>query len=65
MLAVLLIYRYQLNARNPGTARIEGQVLISQLKSLDYIERNSEFLEKIAINDLVQINQLVSFVFNE
>ncbi|API89784.1 type II toxin-antitoxin system PemK/MazF family toxin [Marinilactibacillus psychrotolerans] len=48
-----------------STSKIKGQVLISQLKSLDYMERNSEFVEKISTNELEQINQLVSFVFAE
>lgn len=48
-----------------STSKIKGQVLISQLKSLDYMERNSEFVEKISTNELEQINQLVSFVFVE
>lgn len=46
-----------------STSKVKGQVLVSQLKSLDYNKRNSEFIEKISSNELEQIDQLVSFVF--
>lgn len=46
-----------------STSKVEGQVLVSQLKSLDFNQRNSEFIEKISTNELEQITQLVSFVF--
>lgn len=47
-----------------STFQIKGQVLIAQLKSLDYKKRNSQFIEKISFNELEQISQLITFVFD-
>lgn len=46
-----------------STSKIKGQVIVPQLKSLDYVERNGQFIEKIGFNELEQINQLIYFIF--
>lgn len=46
-----------------STSKIKGQVIVPQLKSLDYVERNGQFIEKIGFNELEQINQLIYFMF--
>ncbi|PRY75077.1 type II toxin-antitoxin system PemK/MazF family toxin [Alkalibacterium olivapovliticus] len=59
-----IIKNYPTRYNLSSTSRINGQVLISQLKSLDYIERNCEFIEKMSTNELDQIYQLVSYIFD-
>lgn len=41
----------------------QGQVIISQLKSLDYRKRKCEYVEAIPSSDMEQINQMIAFIF--
>ena len=40
-----------------------GQVLIYQMKSLDFKVRKLEFIEKIKIQDMAKIEQIIKFIF--
>lgn len=52
--------RFTLNKNN----KTKGQVIISQLKSLDFKYRKITFIEKIPVADFVLIKQLVRFIFD-
>jgi Growth inhibitor len=43
--------------------QIQGQVLVHQIKSLDYRERNISFVEKINRVELKIIEQLIGYIF--
>ncbi|AMB98591.1 PemK family transcriptional regulator [Aerococcus urinaehominis] len=51
--------RYQL----PGALTTKGQIVISQLKSLDFNHRRITFIEKLPANDLLVIDQMLKFIF--
>ncbi|AQP53788.1 PemK family transcriptional regulator [Vagococcus penaei] len=41
----------------------KGQVVISQIKSLDYTQRHVEFIERIHASDLTMIDQIMAYIF--
>lgn len=47
----------------PEGLEIKGQVVLSQLKSLDFRSRKMVYIEKIPRKDMSQINQLIEYVF--
>ncbi len=51
--------RYTLSEQN----KTKGQVVIHQLKSLDFKIRNIEFIEKIYQVDLKKIEQVIGYIF--
>jgi mRNA interferase MazF len=47
----------------PEKSKIQGQVLISQLKSLDFNSRNLEFADRLSNQDMGKINQIIEYIF--
>lgn len=47
----------------PKDLEISGQILIPQLKSLDFTKRNIQFIEKLPVADLTKVNQIVNYIF--
>lgn len=46
----------------PEELDIKGQVIISQLKSLDFKERNSK-IENLPLQDMAKIDQIIQYMF--
>lgn len=40
-----------------------GQVLISQLKSLDFKERKLKKIENLSLQDMAKIDQIIEYIF--
>ncbi|MBO1305408.1 type II toxin-antitoxin system PemK/MazF family toxin [Enterococcus sp. 669A] len=49
----------------PEELELQGQVLISQLKSLDFTERKIKLVERLPIQDLAKIDQVIDYIFKE
>lgn len=47
----------------PNEMSIAGQIILSQLKSLDFTSRRIEFVEKLPHSDLAQIDQIIQYIF--
>ena len=47
----------------PDEMNISGQIILSQLKSLDFSARRIEFIEKIPHANLVHIDQIIQYIF--
>lgn len=47
----------------PDNLDTSGQVLISQLKSLDFIERRLKKIENLPLQDMAKINQVIEYIF--
>ena len=44
-------------------SKTQGQVIINQLKSLDYHKRHISFIEKIEASGMGMINQVIAYIF--
>lgn len=47
----------------PKENQINGQVVIAQLKSLDFKTRNIEFVEKLSEVEIKKIDQIIEYIF--
>lgn len=47
----------------PEDLDTKGQVLISQLKSLDFKERKLKKLENLPLQDIAKIDQIIEYIF--
>lgn len=47
----------------PDENKINGQVLVQQLKSLDFKARNIQFVEKLSEVDNKKIDQIIEYIF--
>lgn len=47
----------------PKENKINGQVVIAQLKSLDFKSRNIEFVEKLSEVEIKKIDQIIEYIF--
>lgn len=47
----------------PNEVDINGQVIISQLKSLDFNSRNLALADHLPLQDMAKINQIIDYVF--
>ncbi|MGX7205533.1 type II toxin-antitoxin system PemK/MazF family toxin [Enterococcus pingfangensis] len=47
----------------PDEVETTGQVLISQLKSLDFKERKLKRIESIPLPDMAKIDQIIEYIF--
>lgn len=47
----------------PEETEIQGQVILSQLKSIDFKARKLELIEHLPQKDMVTINQIINYVF--
>lgn len=47
----------------PAELEISGQVLISQLKSLDFKIRKLSLIEHLPLKDLARIDQVIEYIF--
>lgn len=47
----------------PAEVDINGQVLLSQLKSLDLNSRNLELADHLPLQDMVKIDQIIAYIF--
>lgn len=47
----------------PDEIDIKGQVLISQLKSLDFKERKLKPVDHIPLKDMARIDQIIEYIF--
>lgn len=47
----------------PKDLDTEGQVLISQLKSLDFKERKLKKVENLPLQDMAKIDQIIQYIF--
>lgn len=47
----------------PNEVDINGQVLISQLKSLDFNSRNLLLADHLPLQDMAKIDQIISYIF--
>lgn len=47
----------------PKDTKISGQVLISQLKSLDFVIRDLEYVDRLSIQDMAKIDQIIEYIF--
>jgi Growth inhibitor len=47
----------------PDEVDIKGQVLISQLKSLDFKERKLKQVDHIPLQDMARIDQIIEYIF--
>lgn len=47
----------------PTEVDINGQIIISQLKSLDFNSRNLEYADHLPLQDMAKIDQIVSYIF--
>lgn len=47
----------------PNELDTTGQILISQLKSLDFKERKLKKIESLPLQDIVKIDQIIEYIF--
>ncbi|WP_086315437.1 MazF family toxin-antitoxin system, toxin component [Enterococcus sp. 7F3_DIV0205] len=47
----------------PEEVEIQGQVIISQLKSLDFVSRKIEFADRLPVKDMSKIDQVIEYIF--
>ncbi|PQE56159.1 type II toxin-antitoxin system PemK/MazF family toxin, partial [Enterococcus faecium] len=47
----------------PEDLDTKGQVLISQLKSLDFKERKLKKIENLPLKDMAKIDQIIEYIF--
>lgn len=47
----------------PEEIEIQGQVIISQLKSLDFVSRKIEFADRLPVKDISKIDQVIEYIF--
>jgi mRNA interferase MazF len=47
----------------PEELEVRGQVIISQLKSLDFKERQLKQIEHLPIQDMAKIDQIIEYIF--
>ncbi|NTP83644.1 type II toxin-antitoxin system PemK/MazF family toxin [Enterococcus faecium] len=47
----------------PEELDIKGQVIISQLKSLDFKERKLKEIENLPLQDMAKIDQIIQYMF--
>lgn len=47
----------------PNELDTTGQILISQLKSLDFKERKLKKIESLPLQDIAKIDQLIEYIF--
>ena len=47
----------------PTEVNTNGQIIISQLKSLDFNSRNLEYVDHLPLQDMAKIDQIVSYIF--
>lgn len=47
----------------PEEIEIKGQVIISQLKSLDFNARNLTLADHLPVQDSIKIDQILSYIF--
>ena len=47
----------------PDDIETQGQVVISQLKSLDFTERKLSQIEHLPLKDMVKIDQIIEYIF--
>lgn len=48
----------------PDSLEIQGQIVISQLKSLDYAQRNAQFFERLPVEHIAHIDQVIDYIFH-
>lgn len=47
----------------PNELDTTGQILISQLKSLDFKERKLKKIESLPLQDIAKIDQIIEYIF--
>ena len=47
----------------PNDLDTTGQILISQLKSLDFKERKLKKIESLPLQDMAKIDQIIEYIF--
>lgn len=47
----------------PEEMEITGQVLISKLTSLDFKERRLKYVDRIPLQDMAKIDQIIEYIF--
>lgn len=47
----------------PEELEIKGQVVISQLKSLDFTARKLEKVDSLPVQDMAKIDQIIEYIF--
>ena len=47
----------------PDDIETQGQVVISQLKSLDFTERKLSQIEHLPLKDMAKIDQIIEYIF--
>jgi mRNA interferase MazF len=47
----------------PDQLETKGQVIISQLKSLDFEKRELQYIETIPYEELVKIDEIIEYIF--
>lgn len=47
----------------PDSIDTDGQVIISQLKSLDFKERKLKKIENLPLQDMAKIDQIIEYIF--
>ena len=47
----------------PEELDIKGQVIITQLKSLDFKERKLKKIENLPLQDMAKIDQIIQYMF--
>ncbi|MFK4567286.1 type II toxin-antitoxin system PemK/MazF family toxin [Enterococcus sp. UD-01] len=47
----------------PSEVKVTGQVIISQLKSLDFASREIAFIDRLPLKDIAKIEQVIEYIF--
>ncbi|KAF1301732.1 MULTISPECIES: type II toxin-antitoxin system PemK/MazF family toxin [Enterococcus] len=47
----------------PDGTDTRGQIIISQLKSLDFKVRNLEYIEHLPLQEMAKIDQIIEYIF--
>ncbi|MFS0924627.1 type II toxin-antitoxin system PemK/MazF family toxin [Enterococcus casseliflavus] len=47
----------------PNDMKVSGQILISQLKSLDFAVRELNYVDRLPIQDMAKIDQIIEYIF--
>lgn len=57
------IQKSQIRFTLPKENKINGQVVVPQLKSLDFTARDIQFIEKLSEVDMKNIDQIIEYIF--